>query len=148
MEFTISDFLSIAGWLFGGGSIGGLLTWQFTRRKEKAEAEQAETTATKEVQDVYQQMVADVKADREEQKAYIRELKEDRQHLREDRDRLVERQDKTDEKVRDLQREVARNARMVEAMRPFMCADLKCKLRKRVTISEEGEVEETKTKKK
>ena len=31
---------------------------------------------------------------------------------------------------------------MVEGMRPFMCADLACKLRKRVVVSAEGEVKQ------
>ena len=44
--------------------------------------------------------------------------------------------DKTDENVRGLQREVARYGRVVEGMRPFLCADMTCKLRKRVVLSE------------
>jgi hypothetical protein len=42
------------------------------------------------------------------------------------------RQDKTEEMVRDLQMQVARNGRMVEMMRPFLCYDIKCKKRQRV----------------
>ena len=49
---------------------------------------------------------------------------------------MVKRQDKTDETVRDLQMQVARNGRMVEMMRPFQCYDLKCKKRMRVPTSE------------
>ena len=37
---------------------------------------------------------------------------------------------------------------MVEAMRPFMCADLACKLRKRVVVSAEGEVKQDDTSRK
>ena len=59
MEISISDILSIAGWLLGGGSIGGILTWRWTRRKEKAEAQTAEVNMAKEVQDTYQQMLKD-----------------------------------------------------------------------------------------
>lgn len=140
MEITISDILSIAGWLLGGGSIGGVLTWRFTRRKEKAEAEQAETTAAKEVQDVYQQLIADVKQDRNEQKSYIEELKADRLHLRADRDELRGRLDKTDEMVRNLQSQVARNGRKVDAMTPFLCARLDCADRIRATVSADGDV--------
>ena len=149
MEITIDNILSIVGLIAGGGGIGCFFTWRYARRKEAAEAKQAEasavtaeTSAVKEVQDVYQQLIADVKSDRNEQKEYIQELKDDRRHLREERDQLVDRLDKTDETVRQLQREVARNGRMVEGMRPFMCADLNCKLRKRVAISEEGTINE------
>ena len=139
---SISDIISIVGLLAGGGGIGFFFTWRYARRKEAAEAEQAETSAAKEVQDVYQQLIADVKADRQEQREYIDELKQDRQHLREERDELRQRIDKTDETVRNLQRVVARNSRLVESMRPFLCAKLECKLRQRVTISG-GEVIET-----
>jgi hypothetical protein len=67
MELSISDIISIMGLLLGGGSIGGFFTWRYAQRKERAEAEISETTATKEVQDVYQQLIADVKTDRDEQ---------------------------------------------------------------------------------
>lgn len=140
MEISIETIVSILGLLAGGGGIGGWLTYRYTRRKEKAEAESAEANATKEVQDVYQQLISDVKADRDEQRAYISELKDDRRHLREERDELRDRIDKTDETVRELQREVARNGRMVEGLRPFMCGFLGCKDRKPVTISADGEV--------
>lgn len=145
MEFSVSDIISIITLLVGGSGIGVFFTWQYTRRKEKAEAESAETSATKEVQDVYQQLISDVKADRDEQRQYISELKDDRKHLREERDELRDRIDKTDETVRQLQREVARNGRMVEGLRPFMCGLLGCQDRKPVTISEDGEVSAGKT---
>ena len=139
MEISIDTILNIVS-LLGGGGIGGFLTWRYTRRTKEAEAEQAETTAAKEVQDVYQQLMADVKADREEQKAYIGELKEDRRHLREERDELRNRIDRTDETVRELQAQVARNGRMVAAMNPFLCARQKCQDRIFATVSDDGEV--------
>jgi hypothetical protein len=43
--------------------------------------------------------------------------------------------------VRDLQREVDKNARIVENLRPFLCSVANCKRRKFVTISEGGAVE-------
>lgn len=141
MEISIETIISIAGLLLGGGGIGGWLSYRYTRRKEKAEADSAETAATKEVQDVYQQLITDVKTDRDEQRQYISELKDDRRHLREERDELRDRIDQTDEKVRVLQREVARNGRMVESLRPFICGLIGCKNRKPVTISEDGEAE-------
>jgi predicted nuclease with TOPRIM domain len=93
------------------------------------------------LQDVYQQLVQDIKTDRDEQKAYIQELKEDRSHLRKDRDDLRKRQDELEESVRSLQREVARYGRMVANMRPFLCGLLACKNRTPVTISEDAEIE-------
>ena len=138
----IETIISIIGLLAGGGGIGGLLTYRYQKRKEKAEAEQSEASAAKEVQDVYQQLINDVKADREEQKAYIQELKEDRRHLREERDELRDRQDKLEETVRGLQFEVARNSRMVAFMRPFLCGREGCAIRVPVTISENGEIKQ------
>jgi len=148
MEFSLDTIISIVTLLVGGGSLGGILVWRYTRRKAAAEAEQAENTATKEVQDVYQQLIADVKADRNEQRTYIEELKSDRQHLRQERDELRDRIDKTDETVRDLQREVARNGRMVEGMRPFICGRIGCEDRKPVIISADGEVKTKKASRK
>lgn len=136
MEITLSDIISIVGLLAGGGGIGCWFTWQYSRRKEKAEAEQAETTAAKEMQDMYQQLIDDVKKDRADQREYITELKQERNHLREDRDIMRDRLDRTDDEIRTLKREVARNGRQVEALRPFICADLKCQNRQRVAISD------------
>ena len=76
----------------------------------------------------------------EEQKTYIRELKEDRQHLREERDELRNRLDKCDEDIRDLKRDVARNGRMVDCMRPLLCGREGCATRVPVTISQDGEI--------
>ena len=141
MEITVSDIISIVSLLAGGGGMGWWFTWRYSRRKEKAEAKSAEADAAKELQDVYQQLINDIKADRDEQKAYIQELKEDRRHLREDRDDLRKRQDELEETVRNLQKDVARNGRMVECMRPFLCGREGCLLRVPVTISAQGEIE-------
>jgi len=132
--------MGIAGLLLGGGC-GGFFTWRWQRKKAKAEANTAEADAAKELQDVYQQLIADIKTDRNEQKAYIQELKEDRRHLREDRDDLRKRQDVLEEQVRGLQREVARNGRIVECMRPFLCGRENCAIRMPVSISSTGEIE-------
>jgi len=160
MEFSLDSIISIATLLIGGGG-GAFFTWRWQRAKAKAEAGQAEAeaekakyeaiqsaaTATKEIQDSYQQLLADMKADREEQrsyaeeqKQYIAELKEDRKHLRQDRDELRKRQDMLEETVRTLQADVARNGRMVECMRPFLCGRQGCPDRVSVTISADGAV--------
>ena len=140
MEISIDTLISIATLLVGGGG-GAFFTWRYQRQKAKAEAMDSEATATEKVQDVYQQLITDVKADRDEQKAYIAELKEDRRHLREDRDELRKRQDELEEQVRGLQREVARNGRQLECLRPFLCGRRNCPDRAPVTISDEGVVE-------
>ena len=141
IEIALSILTAIGGW----EAIRYVLNRKAERRKSEAEAGSAETATTKEVQDVYQQLISDVKADRDEQRQYISELNNDRRQLREERDELRERIDRTDETVRQLQREVARNGRMVEAMRPFLCGLMSCKHRQPMTISETGEVKTNRT---
>lgn len=136
MEINIDTIIAILGLFIGGGS-GAFFTWRYQRKKAKAEAVTAEADAAKELQDVYQQLITDIKTDRDEQKAYINELKEDRNHLRKDRDDLRKRQDELEQQVRSLQKDVARNGRMVECMRPFLCGKSGCKDRVPVNISNE-----------
>lgn len=141
MDFSsIETIISLAGLLLGGG---GLLTWRYARQKAKAEASSAEAQAssaeaqaTKELQDVYQQLIADIKTDRDEQKAYIKELKDDRANLRHDRDELRKRQDELENNQRELGNKLARYGRMVENMRPFLCGDMGCKKRANVSMSD------------
>jgi uncharacterized protein HemX len=161
MEISFDTIASILGILLGGGG-GAFFTWRYQRKKAQSEAKAAEAEAekakfeamqanaqlTKEIQDSYQQLTADLKANLEtqqqyndEQKQYIAELKEDRRHLREERDDLRKRQDKTDENVRDLQMKVARYGRILECMRPFLCGRDGCAIRVPVTISQDGVIE-------
>ena len=163
-QLSLEAIISIVTLIFGGGGIGALITWRYQKKKAKAEAKQAEAeaekakfeamqanaTLTKEIQESYQRLTEDLKANldtqqeyNEEQKQYIKELKEDRRHLCEERDDLRKRQDKTDENVRDLQMKVARYGRILECMRPFLCGREGCAIRVPVTISPEGEVEST-----
>ncbi len=160
---SIDNIIAIVTLLLGGGG-GAFFTWRYQRKKAKSEAKAAEAEAekakfeamqanaqlTKEIQDSYQQLTADLKANLEtqqqyndEQKQYIAELKEDRQHLRQERDDLRKRQDKLEKAMRDLQFEVARNSRMVAFMRPFLCGRNGCAIRVPVTISPSGEIENT-----
>ena len=135
MEITIDTLISLAGLFIGGGG-GAFFTWRWMRRKAKAEAQTEEVNMAKEVQDTYQQMLKDKDVEVQDKNRIIKELREDRDHYRQMVSEMVKRQDKTDETVRDLQMQVARNGRMVEAMRPFQCYDLKCKKRMRVPTSE------------
>jgi hypothetical protein len=148
MELSIDTIISIASLLVGGGG-GAFFTWRWQRARAKAEAKGAEADAAKELQAVYQQLITDIKTDRDEQKAYINELKDDRRHLRQDRDDLRKRQDEQEEQIRTLQRDVARNGRMVECMRPFLCGKApECKGCVPVAITSEGEVTKTRKRKK
>ena len=127
---SVTNILSL---LFGGSLIS-IVTWKFARRKADAEAKKAEAEAK----------AAEAEAQQEKQNYYqqiIDDIAKDRDYYKRDRDEQRTRMDEMDVKFRELQRDVARNGRMVEAMRPFMCADLKCPHRQRVTISPDGEVE-------
>ena len=137
IDIIVSVLTAIGGW----EAIKYFINRRTEKRKAEAEAGSLETAATKELQAIYQQLIADVKADRNEQRTYINELNEDRKHLREEREELRQRIDDTEKKVMDLQREVARNGRMVESLRPFICGDLRCRKRQPVTISENGGIE-------
>lgn len=50
MEITFADIFNVVSLLLGGGGLGYFFSWRYNRRKEKAEVEQAETTAAKEMQ--------------------------------------------------------------------------------------------------
>ena len=141
---NITNILSL---LFGG-SVISIVTWRFARRKAYAEAKQAEAEAKKaeaeaqqEKQNYYQQLVTDIASDRDY-------YKQDRDEQRERLDKLTRSMTEwkrlTDETIDDLRRQVSRNGRQLEAIRPFICADLKCKKRVRVAVSADGVVEEPK----
>ena len=133
MELSIDTLINIASLLLGGGG-GAFFVWRWQRKKAKAEAESAEIDAAKELQDMYQQMLADAKTDREDRKAQIDELRQERDHYKNDRNELRDRLDATDEKIRELSNIAARNGRQIEAMRPFMCYVSGCRKRQLVEV--------------
>lgn len=150
MEISIDTLIAIAGLFLGGGG-GAFFTWRYQRSKAKAEAEQAEITATKELQDLYQQMLDDAKHDREDRKAQIEELRGERDHYKTDRNEIREQfakfsdearewRNKADEEREEMKRTIARLGRKVDAMAPFMCGRTGCTNRLYVTVSDEGEV--------
>lgn len=133
----------VLGLLLGGGGIGYILTIKYAIKQAKSQASQAESEATKSVQDVYQELITDVRSDREEQKQYIAELKEDRNHLRNDRDELRrenEKMRKTTEAIQDefsdMKRELARQGRKLEIITPFLCSRISCEDRVKSSVSE------------
>ena len=135
MEISLDTIIALLGLLFGGGALGGIFTWRWQRAKAKAEAKTAEIDAAKEMQDVYQQLIADVKQDRNEQKQYITELKQDREDIRLDRNRMQKRMAQLSDEIDMLKRIQSRQGRQIEALRPFLCADTKCKKRQLIAIA-------------
>ena len=148
MEITLDSILSLLG-LFVGGSGGAFFTWRYLRRKAKAEAVTAEIDATKDMQDMYQQMLEDAKKDREDRREQVEELRADRDHYKQERNELREKMEQLTRSFLDwrieadndrskMKMDIAKLGRKVETMVPFMCGDLNCKLRQRVTLSDDG----------
>ena len=147
MEITIDTLVNIFSLLLGGGG-GAFFVWKWQRRKAKAEAESAEITATKEMQDMYQQMLEDAKRDREDRRAQVDEIRQERDHYKADRNELREMVGKMQDEILGMKREIARNGRKVEAMSPFICARSGCRDRIFATVSDAGEVKPKKSQKK
>lgn len=147
MEITLEAIISFIG-LFVGGGAGAFFTWRYQRKKAKAEAEQAEVDAEKDKQDYYQQLLEDYKSHHEE-------LRSEREHYKNERNELRDKVEKMDEEMRSMKRlwtdkeietdrKIAQLGRKVEAMRPFLCGDLKCKKRQLVQISAKEESDKMK----
>lgn len=133
MEVSFDTLFNIAG-LFLSGSVGGFVTWKWQHRKMKAEAQTEEVNMAKAVQDTYQQMLKDKEEEVADKNRIITELREDRDHFRKDRNELRDRIEKTEVTVRNLQREVDQNARMVKGMRPLLCGVQSCPDRMLINI--------------
>ena len=152
MEISLSDILSLVGLLLGGSGVGALFTWRYVRREAKAKAEIEEVKMAQEVQDTYQEMLADKNKEVEDNHRLISELREDRDHYKQDYKEMRDALDKlgkefrefrnqTEEERANMTRDIARNGRQVEALRPFLCARMGCTERLRVVLSADGEPE-------
>ena len=168
MEITLEAIISLVGLFIGGTGLTGFFFWRQHKRKEEAEAKLAEAEAKlkeaevekakietkKENQDYYQQLAKDLAEDREDRKRQNDELRAERDHYKNERndyrDMLAQRDEEfrkfrimTEEQLDMLRRNQARQGRMIEAMRPFMCGDLRCPKRQRVTTSDAEALEKT-----
>ena len=169
MEITLEAIISLVTLLVGGGGICGFFFWRQMKRQKEAEAKAAEAEAklkeaeakaaevdmAQKVQDTYQQMLEDKGKEVEDNHRLIEELRQDRDHYKRDRDELRNELEKLskqflqfkmdDEKEKiEMKRDIARNGRMVECMRPFLCGLApECKKCVPVTISATGELEKT-----
>ena len=148
MEITLEAIISLIGLFIGGGG-GAFFTWRYLRRKAKAEAVTAEVDAAKDMQDMYQQMLEDAKKDREDRREQVEELRADRDHYKQERNELRDKMEQLTRSFMDwrieadndrskMKMDIAKLGRKVETMVPFMCGDLNCKLRQRVTLSDDG----------
>lgn len=144
MSLTFNDIYQMATLLLGGAGVSAFFTWKYVKREAKAKAEIEEVNMAQKVQDTYQEILDDKDKTAADNRRLIQELREDRDHFRNMYMEVRNRQDKTDETVRQLQEQVARNGRMVKSMRPFLCADLTCKHRQSVVLPDmDGRTDET-----
>ena len=143
MEFTY--IIELAGIVLGGGGlIGfgvGFATFKWMTLKAKSEAKTAEAEADIRRQDYYQEIIDDMEKDRvrmknirDEQEAYIAEIKADRKRLHEEKEALRIENSEYRKKILELeerQREqgdkIARLGRMYQALQPLVCSNIGCK---------------------
>ena len=142
MEITLDSILSLIG-LFVGGGGGAFFTWRYMRRKARAEAVTAEIDAAKDMQDLYQQMLADTKGEREDRKKQIEELRDKMEELQRS---FMDWRMEADNDRSKMKMDIAKLGRKVETMVPFMCGNLTCKDRQRVVLSEDGTIKQQKKK--
>ena len=165
MEITLEAIISLIGLFIGGGG-GCFFTWRWMSRKAKAEADQAAAEAkekeaqakaaeiemAQKVQDTYQEMLEDKNKEVEDNHRLIAELREDRDHYKkgyvEMRDELeklgkdfYEFKQSTIREREKMKSDIARNTRIAESSRPFMCGLAPdCAKCVPVIISDEGTV--------
>ena len=107
---TMNEIWTILITAITSGGLGWIFTARWTRK-------QAEADAMKSVQEVYQEMIDDLRKDRQSLKMKVEEL---------------ERQ------VAGLESEVKRNAAALNALKPFLCYVENCPNRKKVADSGAG----------
>ena len=154
MEITLDSIIGILGLLFGGGALGGIFTWRWQRKKAKAEAKSAEVDMAQKVQDTYQQILDDKQKEVDDNHRLIKELREDRDHYKQGYVEFRDQVDKLQKEFRDfrnepeeqrtqMKRDIARNGRQLECLRPFLCGREGCAIRVPVIVSPNGEIEKT-----
>jgi len=158
MEITLEAIISFIGLFLGGGG-GAFFTWRWMNRRARAEAKEKEAEAksaevdmAQKVQDTYQEMLEDKNKEVEDNHRLIAELREDRDHYKKDRNELREQLDKlikdfydfkreTEDERQKMKSDIARNTRIAESSRPFMCGLAPdCSKCVPVIISDEGTV--------
>ena len=166
MEITLEGIVALLTVLIGGSGISVLVTWRWLKKKAKAEADQAaaeakqkeaeakaaEVELAQKIQDTYQEMLEDKNKEVEDNHRLISELRSDRDHYKKG---YVEMRDEVEKLTKDfydfkrdtmnerekMKSDIARNTRLAESSRPFMCGLApECAKCVPVIISDEGAV--------
>ncbi len=166
MEITLEGIIALITLFVGGSGIGGILTWRWMKKKAKAEADQAaaeakqkeaeakaaEVELAQKIQDTYQEILEDKQKEVDDNHRLIAELREDRDHYKKG---YVEMRDEVEKLSKDfydfkrdtqnerqkMKSDIARNTRIAESSRPFMCGLAPdCSKCVPVIISDEGTV--------
>ena len=172
MEITLEGIVALITLFIGGSGIGGLVTWRWLKKKAKAEADQAaaeakqkeaeakaaEVELAQKIQDTYQEILADKQKEVDDNHRLIAELREDRDHYKKGYVEMRDEVDKLTKEFYDFKRDtmkerekmksdIARNTRIAESSRPFMCGLApECHKCVPVIISDDGAVKPNESK--
>ena len=149
-EITLESIVSIVSLVLGGTGIGTFFTWRWAKKeaaakaaeaeaqaeKAKVEAEKAKVEMAQQVQDIYQQALSDKNAEVEDKNRIIQELRQDRDHFRQERNEYRQEVAQLKSDMDAIKFTQARQSRQIDAMRPFLCADMMCRKRKSVTMEQ------------
>ena len=107
---------SIIQLIAGGGLLSlitAIVTMKFTRK-------QAEASAMKEMQDVYQQLIIDLRADKEAMK----------QEKGESEKKMLTKLSDMELKLNEMEKKVNENNRQIVELKAMKCTNLTCQIRK------------------
>ena len=125
------EWVSMILTALASGGLAGFGTLWYARRKSKAEVEQAESEVAKSWQDVYQEMIEDLRGSRDEQKEQNTMLRTKIEHL--------------EDRISKLKDEVEQNARKLAWLIPITCCVRNCQ--DRVLYSDGADITQVNKKK-
>lgn len=149
-DITLESIISIVSLVLGGTGIGTFFTWRWAKKeaaakaaeaeaqaeKAKVEAEKAKVEMAQQVQDIYQQALRDKNEEVEDKNRIIQELRQDRDHFRQERNEYRQEVAQLKSDMDAIKFTQARQSRQIDAMRPFLCADMACRKRKSVSMEQ------------
>ena len=109
------DWLTVIITALTSGGLAGFSTIWYSRRKAKADAVQSEAQATQSVQDIYQELIQDLKERWDEQKGANDSLRDQIRRM--------------EDRISKLKEDVEKNARRLAWLIPMTCCVVDCKKR-------------------